>query len=148
MTLSKGGLVVVAVCLAAAAGASNLLAQPGQKASHAARMYDAKAEGTFKGVVQTVENIAHPGRSGRRSLGGTHLQLKTATETLEVHLGPAAFQADKHLTVAAGDELEIVGSRVAIGGEPVLLAREIRKGTDTWTLRDEAGRPAWGGRRW
>jgi hypothetical protein len=76
------------------------------------------------------------------------LTLKTATESIEVHLGPVAFLNDKKITVAQGDALEILGSRVTIDGEAVLLAREVKKGDNTWTLRDQSGRPLWsGGRR-
>jgi hypothetical protein len=69
--------------------------------------------------------------------------LKTATETVEVHLGPSAYLADKKVQLAKGDAVQISGSRVTIGDESVLLAREIKKGDQTWTLRDTSGRPLW-----
>jgi hypothetical protein len=35
-----------------------------------------------------------------------------------------------------------------VDGKAVLVARQIKKGSDTWTLRDASGRPLWsGGRR-
>jgi hypothetical protein len=54
---------------------------------------------------------------------------------------------DKHIIVAKGDALDILGSRVTIDGEAVLLAREVKTGDNTWTLRDQSGRPLWGGGR-
>jgi hypothetical protein len=81
-------------------------------------------------------------------MAGIHLTLETASESLEVHLGPAGFLTEKKLSVAKGDALEIVGSRLTIDDKAVLVARQIKKGDQTVTLRDESGRPLWsGGRR-
>ncbi len=110
-------------------------------------MYDVKTEARFAGEVVEVLDVTPPGRTGRRSLGGTHLTLKTATESLEVHLGPTAFLKDRKVELARGDAVDILGSRVTLDGESVLLAREIKKGERTWTLRDSTGRPLWAGPR-
>jgi hypothetical protein len=110
--------------------------------------YDAATEATVSGTVESVEQIAGPGGGrGRRGLGGTHLQLKTSSETLEVHLGPTAFLNAQKVSVARGDTLEIVGSRVTVDDERVLIARSVKKGDQVWTLRDAAGLPLWRGRR-
>jgi hypothetical protein len=50
---------------------------------------------------------------------------------------------EKNVTIATGDTLTILGSRITLGGTPVLLAREITRGEETWTLRDSAGLPLW-----
>jgi hypothetical protein len=47
------------------------------------------------------------------------------------------------IDVTKGDTIEISGARVTMGGRRVILAREIRKGDQTWTLRDADGRPRW-----
>lgn len=107
--------------------------------------YDRATEATVSGVVQAVEAIAPPGR-GRRGLGGTHLQVKAGDDVLEVHLGPAAYLATQKVALVAGDAVEIVGSRVTVDGEPVWLARTVKKGGQVWTLRDTAGLPLWRGR--
>ena len=109
-------------------------------------MYDVQTETTIKGTVEKVETITGPGVQGRRGLGGTHLMVKTETELLEVHLGPTAYLAEQKVTVEEGDVVEIVGSRVTINEKPVLIARQIKKGDATWTLRDASGRPLWSGR--
>jgi hypothetical protein len=123
-----------------------VLAQPGQGRRQGTPVYDTKTEATLNGTIEAVETIEPAGRSGRRSVGGTHLTFKTATETLEVHLGPTGFLKEKKIAVAKGDEIELLGSRVSIDGEPVILVREIKKGTETWTLRDASGRPLWSAR--
>lgn len=125
---------------------SAMNAQPGQGGRQGGPMYDTKTEATFTGTVEAVENVTPQGR-GRRGLGGLHLTLKTSSESLEAHLGPVAFLKERTIEVAKGDTLEILGSRVTMGGEPVLLVREIKKGDRTWTLRDASGRPLWSGGR-
>jgi hypothetical protein len=119
-------------------------------------MYDTKTETTLKGTVEDVKTVSGMmggsgpmGRGGRTGMPGmammqgTHLILKTDTETIEVHLGPSAYLKDQKIEMAKGDTLEIVGSRVKIGESDALLAREIRKGETSWTLRDADGRPRW-----
>jgi hypothetical protein len=110
-------------------------------------MYDVKTETTITGTVENIETITGPGRSGRRGLGGTHLVVKTATETLDVHVGPSAYLAEQKIALAKGDTVQVLGSRVTIGDEVAFLARQITRGSDRWTLRDEAGRPLWSGPR-
>jgi hypothetical protein len=109
-------------------------------------MYDVKAETTITGTVESLENITGTGGRGRRGMGGTHLVLRIDKETVEVHVGPTAYLAEKGLTIAKGDRLEILGSQVTVDKESVLIARQIKKGDKTWTLRDASGRPAWSGR--
>jgi hypothetical protein len=110
--------------------------------------YDLTTEATVTGTVESVEHIAGPGGGrGRRGLGGTHLTLKSSTETLEVHLGPTAFLNEKKVAIAQGDTLEITGSRVTVDGERVFIAREVKKGDSTWMLRNAAGLPLWRGRQ-
>jgi hypothetical protein len=109
-------------------------------------MYDVKTETTIKGTVESVETVTGAGGRGRGALGGTHLTAKTEKETLEVHVGPTAYLTEKGITLVKRDTLEILGSRVTIDKEPVVIARQIKKGDNTWTLRDAAGRPLWSGR--
>lgn len=111
--------------------------------------YDPATEMTLSGQVTKAENVLPTGRSGRRGMGGLHLELKSGGETVVVHLGPAAFVKEKGFTVAVGDRLDITGSRVTLDGNVVVLARQIKKDDRTLTLRDASGRPLWsgGGRR-
>jgi hypothetical protein len=74
--------------------------------------------------------------------------LKTDKETLEVHLGPTAFLEKEKFTFAKGDQIDVTGSKVKIGATDALLAREVKKGDKTLTLRNAQGIPAWSsGRR-
>ena len=123
-----------------------LLAQPRGGGQDAPR-YDTATEATVTGTVEAVEQITERGGGrGRRGLGGTHLTLKTTTESLEVHLGPTAFLNEQKVAIAKGDTLEIVGSRVTVDDERVFIAKSVRKGRSVWTLRDAQGLPLWRGR--
>jgi hypothetical protein len=119
-------------------------------------IYDTTTEITLKGTVEDVKTVSgmmggggrmerggRMGAQGMAMMQGTHVMLKTDAETIEVHLGPSAFLKDQKIELAKGDALEIVGSRVKIGESEALLAREVRKGETSWTLRDANGRPRW-----
>jgi hypothetical protein len=128
-----------AVALASLAAAQT---GPGQ----GSKMYDVKTETTVAGTVEGVETITGSGGKGRRGLGGTHLSVRTSAGPVEVHVGPTGYLAEQKIVLAKGDELEILGSRVTIDNESVLIARQIKKGDKTWVLRDATGRPAWSGK--
>jgi hypothetical protein len=124
-------------------GAATAIAQRGM-GQGGGRMYDPTTETTVKGTVEEIKQISGP----RGGPGGAHLILKTDKETLEVHLGPTAFLEQEKFTFAKGDQVEVTGSKVKIGATDALLAREVKKGDKTLTLRNAQGVPMWsGGRR-
>ena len=132
----KIGSFVAATC-------ALVLAQPpggGMKRGMRMPRYDATTEITITG---TVQDVLHP-QMGRMS--GTHLLLKTETETIEVHVGPSNFVSSEGFTFAKGDSVQVLGSKVTIGGKQALIAREVTKDSKTLTLRDKTGRPLWAGR--
>lgn len=112
--------------------------QTPQKTSPPGRRYDPAAEVTVKGTIEAVER-----QEGRKGWAGVHITLKTEKETLTVHLGPAWFLEKNKMELAKNDEVEITGSRVKFGEKDVLLARLLKKGEQSLTLRDEQGIPAW-----
>jgi hypothetical protein len=134
--------ILGAATLLTVAAVSVVMAQTGT--GGAPPMYDVKTETTIRGTVESVDTVT--GAGGRHAPGGTHLTVKTEKEALVVHVGPTAYLTEKGITLAKGDTLEILGSRVMIDKEPVVIARQIKKGDHTWTLRDASGRPLWSGR--
>ena len=105
-----------------------------------ARNYDPKTEMTLTGTVQDVQQVTGP-----RGNTGTHANLKTEKETVNVHLGPASYLAKLGLTLEKGDTLEVTGSKVTLGGKDLVIAREVKKAGKTYNIRDANGRPAWAG---
>ena len=136
--------IIGAATVLTVAAVSVVMAQTAAGAGSA--MYDVKTETTITGTVESVENITGAGGRGRHGMGGTHIVVKTEKESVAVHVGPTAYLAEKGITLAKGDSLEILGSRVTVDKDAVLIARQIKKGDETWTLRDASGRPAWSGR--
>ena len=65
----------------------------------------------------------------------------------DVHLGPSTYLAEKNFTIRKGDTLEITGSLVKTGGAEAVIAREVKKGSETLVLRDKNGMPLWSGYR-
>jgi hypothetical protein len=107
---------------------------PGQRA----RIYNPANETKVKGTVEEVKTV-----TGRRGWNGTHLTLKTADKTFDVHLGPGAFLKQKGFKVAKGDQIEVTGATAEFGGSETLIAREVRRGGETIVLRDAQGVPKW-----
>jgi DNA/RNA endonuclease YhcR with UshA esterase domain len=114
------------------------LAQGGMGQRRQVPKYNPSTEVTVKGTVGEVKEV-----TGRRGWAGTHLTLKTENETLDVHLGPASFLAEKKFKLAKGDQIEVTGSKIKYEGADALLAREVKKGNQTLTLRNAQGIPQW-----
>lgn len=105
--------------------------------------YDPKTEVTMSGTVDRVTQ-----QTGRRGWAGTHLFLKTDQGAIEVHVGPTDYITSQQFSFAAGDILEVTGSKVTMQGKDALLAREIKKEGKTLVLRNAQGIPKWSrGRR-
>ncbi len=134
----RGTVLALSFGLVLVASAPFVLGQRAAGGRPQARPYDPATEVTLVGAVESVTN-----QTGRRGMTGLHIALKTESETVAVHLGPAWFLHDQGMAVAVHDELEVVGSRVTIDGKDIVLARSVTKGQVTATLRDEQGIPRW-----
>jgi len=98
------------------------------------RAYDPATETTVTGTVEGVMQVAHGGRGT-----GMHLKLKTDAGVLEVQLGPTRYLESQNFAVAKGDTITVTGSRL----KGSVIAREVKKGEATLTLRDKHGVPKW-----
>ncbi|MGA8185625.1 MAG: DNA-binding protein [Terriglobia bacterium] len=118
-------------------------AQQGPGPGQRARMYNPANETTVKGTVEEVKTV-----TGRRAWSATHLTLKTGDKTFNVHLGPSSFLKEKGFNIAKGDQIEVTGATAEFRGSQALIAREVKKGSETLVLRDAQGIPKWSrGRR-
>ena len=107
------------------------------------RMYDPKTVETVSGEVTSVQQM-----TPMKGMGpGVHLTLKTDKETVDVHLGPAWYIERQDIKIAAGDKIEVKGSRITYQGKPAIIAAEIHKGDEVLVLRDANGIPMWAGWR-
>ena len=76
-------------------------------------------------------------------LAGVHLNAKSKTAAYDIYLGPADFLRMLKADIRSGDEIEVSGSKVTLGGAEVILTREITDGRATIELRDASGQPNW-----
>ena len=110
---------------------------------HGMPRYETATEVTLWGTITKVET--HMGRMG---WNGTHLVVSFAAETLTVHVGPSNYIDQQGFSFAAGEQIEVIGSRIKFEGTDVLIARQIKKGEKVLTLRNSQGIPAWSRNRW
>ena len=131
-----------------------------------ARLYDPSTVTTVKGTVTDVEVNSmgsmmnqqgtkmgqqggmmnqHPAMSRMTHKGwmGTHLTLKIENGFLDVILGPSSYITEKNFTFVKGDQIEVTGSKVTRNGQQELIARSVKKGNKTLTLRNDQGIPLW-----
>jgi hypothetical protein len=141
LLMSAFGIVAIGAMSVAVAGAAQHHGWH-HHWEHWGPMYDTRTEVRVTGTVEAVNNVTTPDRACCGVGGGTHVTVKTTTESIETHLGPTVWLREQGINLAAGDTVEVLGSRVMMRGIPVLLAREIKKGETTWTLRG-AGPQAW-----
>jgi hypothetical protein len=104
------------------------------------RMFNPKTVETLSGEVVSVDKFT----PNKGMSYGVHFTLKTEKATIPVHLGPSWY-IEKHVIIAAGDKVEVTGSRIMYQGKPAIIAAEVKKGDQVLMLRDAAGIPAWAG---
>lgn len=109
--------------------------------SQYSRIYDATTVDTVEGNVVNVDLFS----PGPGMAPGVHLLLRAGDETITVHLGPAWYIENQEGQIESGDQVRVVGSRVSLDGEAVLIAAAVTRGNETLVLRDEIGVPFWSG---
>ncbi|MDY6985833.1 MAG: DNA-binding protein [Candidatus Thermoplasmatota archaeon] len=134
-------LAISGISLAAAA-----LAQPmgwSDPQSQYNRTYNPYTVETLRGEITGIDTfVPADGWSA-----GVHIVLKTAEESIEVHLGPEWYVDNQNFDLSVGDIIEVTGSRVVYEGSEVIIAQQIREGDDALILRYTNGFPYWSGWR-
>ena len=100
--------------------------------------YDARAEYAVKGKVAAVK--IHDSVLGYKD---AHIILTTVQGDMEVHVGPVAYLAKRGFEVVPGDEVLVIGCKTMYEDKPVLVARQIKRGDRSLTLRNVRGNPVW-----
>lgn len=104
------------------------------------RMFDPKSVTTIQGRILQIDRYARG-----RGHEGVHLVVAMGSEKMTVHLGPDFYVDRQALKLATGDTIEVKGSRIEIGGQPAIVAQEVRRGEEVLALRDASGVPLWRG---
>jgi hypothetical protein len=105
-------------------------------------------QGTMMGqqggmMNQHMGQMGPMGHMSQMGWMGTHLELKTANGPVNVVVGPSSYLAKKNFSFAKGDQIQVTGSKVTYQGQEELIAREVKKGNKTLTLRNDQGIPMW-----
>lgn len=97
--------------------------------------YDATKEIVVEGTVlsYTAEAATPP--------IGAHVQLQTASGTMDIHLGTASYLEANHFSLAKGDSVRVVGASSATRQGTIFLVRLIQKGGQSLALRTAKGAP-------
>jgi len=134
----RNSLVAILTVAVIMALSTTVPAQAGPGQSTERPRYDTKTETTISGVVQEVKEVVGAGQSR-----GIHLFVKTSDAVVEVHVGPSWYLEQQKYVFTKGDQVKVTGCKAKISDNDVILAREITKGENTWTLRDAQGIPRW-----
>lgn len=105
------------------------------------RMFNPNTIQTITVVVDKVETFTP--QKGMNV--GTRLITNTDEKVMTIHLGPNWFISNQEIHIQKGDELQVIGSLIMYDNEEVLIAKTVKKGEDTLTLRNDFGRPVWAG---
>jgi DNA/RNA endonuclease YhcR with UshA esterase domain len=135
----KGFPVIVATILFGFLSAACVLALQEKPAPSAKYPYDVSKEVTVTGRIQGEKDYRCPVTGTL----GAHVTLQVATGTMEVHLAPASFMKDYGIDLHAGEQAEIVGVKIDFEGRSAVLARTVTVDNDTYTFRDNKGKPLW-----
>jgi hypothetical protein len=90
-------------------------------------------------TVTEIRDVA-----GENGLNGIRLLARTEADApIDVYLGPSDFVKGFEITFVKGDRIQIIGSKIKLASGTIVLAREVRKGSETLYLRDKNGDPFW-----
>jgi len=101
--------------------------------------YDRSRQQVFTGFVGEVKEYLCP-VSGTV---GSHIAVRGVTETVEVHMAPAAFMKENGMVIKQGEKVEITGVKVTFNGKPAMLAKSVSVRNEVFYFRDDKGRPLW-----
>jgi hypothetical protein len=131
---------VVAVLLGAVAGLALSVVARGrqiqQVAEHrAGAAYDVARESVISGKIVQYSSAS------TTAPFGAHISLQTGSGTFEVHAGNAKVIQASNISLQAGDPVSITGEIVPFGNSSIFVARIIKKGSQSVTVRSKNGMP-------
>jgi hypothetical protein len=106
-------------------------------------MYDPQTVTTVKGAVESLGTMP-PIRVWGAIRSAV---LKTDQGNITVYLSPDWYLAQEKISLKPGDPMEATGSKVTMGEQPAVIAKDLKVGGQTITLRDGQGVPVWAGQR-
>jgi len=78
---------------------------------HGMPRYNTATEVILRGTITKIET-----QMGRMGWNGTHLVVAFDAETLTVYVGPSKYLEQQGFSFAAGEQIEVTGSRIRFEG--------------------------------
>jgi len=103
-------------------------------------IYDLKTVEVTGGIVTSVDKIYSDKNNTNY---GVHIMLYSENSRIPVHLGPAWYMENQDVQITSGDYLTVIGSRVTLNCNQVIIAKEVMKEDKILMLRDSNGYPLW-----
>jgi len=122
-------VLVAGLALSVSAGAQ----QTAQPDTRGLPSYELSREVSLVGTVVKYE------ASSSAPPMGAHLLVQTASGQVDVHLGNARVVEASHLELKGGDNVRIVGERLALGDGTFFAARIVQKGAQAVAVRNLKG---------
>jgi hypothetical protein len=105
------------------------------------RAYNPKTVTTVKGAVQSLRTMPFNSQVPGAMLAAV---LKTEQGEITVYLAPAEYLSQLNISLKAGDEVEVTGSKVTLGKQPPsIIVKDLKVGDKSAALRNERGVPIW-----
>jgi hypothetical protein len=98
--------------------------------------YDIIKEVTVNGPVASMLAQPSPGM-----VMGAHLLVTTSSGPVDISLGAFGLRGKGALAVAPGQPIEVTGVMMTLKSGPVLLARTVKIGNQSYAIRNEHGIP-------
>jgi hypothetical protein len=104
------------------------------------RLYDPKTVTTVAGGVESLGTLPPQGfvPGAIRSVG-----LKTEQGKITAYLSPEWYLNAHKIFLTFRDQVEVTGSQAMVAGEPAVIAKVLKVGDKTLTLRNDQGLPVW-----
>lgn len=106
---------------------------------HETYPYDVASQKILTGTVVEVQDHVCPVTGTM----GSHITVRHAGGTIEVHLAPANFLKQYEIIISKGSQVQIEGSMTTVDGKPAMLAKIVTDGYITYAFRDAQGKPLW-----
>ena len=103
MSIGRSARLFVLFAAVLLLGANRAAAQRGAGRGQGPVHYDIAKEVTVTGTIEDVRSVTGSGPGA-----GTHLTLKTSSETLNLALGPTRYMTQKKFALAKGDQIEVI----------------------------------------
>ena len=104
------------------------------------RSYNPQTVTTMKGGVESLSTLPPKSQAAGAIRSAV---LKTEQGNITVYLAPLSFMEEQKISLKAGDELEVTGSKVTLGQQPALIVKDLRVGGKSINLRNDRGVPVW-----